>query len=287
MSTPPPPQQSPGPYGPPQPPNPYGGGQYPQQPFPQQHPQQYPQQHYPPQPFAQQPYSGQGPWGQPPMGPAPRKSRTGMVIWIVVGSLVGLGVLGFAVKQIADAGSVASGSGFPAAEYRLTVPKTLLAGEFELAQDLSEGEGGKAIKNSYDPKIRNPQPVVAQYGSASAKGPGVLVLSGMYGQFKDPSGARRKMLAGAADADGATVAVPAREITPPGSDITVSCEVLTSKQDGATVTLPMCAWADGNTGATVAVVTPETSLQAPGSVDLAKVAETTVKVRAEARQPIG
>ncbi|MFE2166131.1 hypothetical protein ACFXB3_13835 [Streptomyces sp. NPDC059447] len=284
MSTPPPPQQPPpGPYGPPQPPSPYGGGQYPQQPFPQQ----YPPQPYPPQPFPQQPYPGQGPWGQPPMGPPPGRNRTGLVAGIVIGSVVVLGVLGFVVKQIADAGSVVSGSGFPAAEYRLTVPKTLLAGEFVLAQDLSDSEGGKAIKNSYDPKIRNPQPVVGQYTSTTAKGPGVLVVSGMYGQFKDPAGARRKMLAGAADADGASVAVPARDVTPPGFDITVSCEVLTSKQDGVTVTLPMCAWADGNTGASVAVVTPETSQQAPGSVDLAKVAETTAKVRAEARQPIG
>ncbi|MFB6613840.1 hypothetical protein ACIGFK_20205 [Streptomyces sp. NPDC085524] len=282
MSMPPPPPQSPGPYGPPQQPNPYGGGQYPQQPFPQQYPG-----HQPPQPFPQQPYAGQGAWGQPPVGPPPRRNRTGTVVWIVVGSLVGLGVLGFAVNRLSQAGVLAGGSGFPAAEYRLTVPKTLLAGEFELAQDLSESEGGKAIKNSYDPKIRNPQPVVGQYTASSANGAGVLVLSGMYGQFKDPAGARRKMLAGAADADGATVAVPARDITPPGSDITVSCEVLTSKQNGATVTLPMCAWADGNTGASVAVVTPETSQQAPGKVDLAKMAETTAKVRAEARQPIG
>ncbi|MEV7520508.1 hypothetical protein [Streptomyces sp. NPDC091371] len=281
MSMPPPPQQPPGPYGPAQHPNPYGAPQYPQQQYP---PQPFPQQH---QPYPQQPYSGQGAWGQPPMGPPPRKSRTGMVVWIVVGSLVGLGVLGFAVNRLSEAGAVASGAGFPAAEYKLTVPKTLLDGRYELAQDLSQTEGKKALKNTYDSKIRNPEPAVGQYTSASSKAPGVLVFSGMYGQFKDPEGARRKMLKGAADADGATVAVPARDITPNGSDITVSCQVLTSKQEGATVTLPMCAWADGNTGASVAVVTPETSQQAPRSVDLPKMAETTLKVRAEARQPIG
>ncbi|MFD7260366.1 hypothetical protein [Streptomyces sp. NPDC059874] len=284
MSMPPPPQQSPGPYGPPQHPSPYGAQQYPQQQYP---PQPFPQQQYPPQSYPQQPYPGQGAWGQPPMGPPPRKSRTGTVVWIVVGSLVGLGVLGFAINRLSAAGAVASGAGFPAAEYRLTVPKTLLDGKFELAQDLSQTEGKKALKNSYDPMLRNPEPVVGQYSAASAKAPGVLVFSGMYGQFKDPEGARRKMLKGAGDADGATIAVPARDITPPGSDITVSCQVLTSRQDGATATLPMCAWADANTGASVAVVTPETSQQAPGSVDLTKAAQITVKVRAEARQPIG
>lgn len=277
MSMPPPPQHSPGPYGPPQPQGPYGGGQFPQQPYAQP---------YPPQPYPQ-PHPGQGGCGQPPMGPPPRGNRTGLVVGIVVGSLVVLGVLGFAVKLTADAGSVAAGAGFPAAEYRLTVPKTLVAGRFELVQDMSETEGKKALKNSYDPKIRNPQPAVGQYSSTSAKEPGVLVISGMYGQFKDPAGARRKMLDGAADADGATVAVPAREITPPGSDVAMSCQVLTSKQDGATVNVPMCAWADGNTGASVAVVTPETSAQAAGSVDLAKAAEITARVRTEARQPIG
>ncbi|WP_243879197.1 immunity 49 family protein [Streptomyces sp. KS 21] len=51
-------------------------------------------------------------------------------------------------------------------------------------------------------KIRNPKPFVGQYTSNSPKGQGVLVFSGMYGQFKDPDGARRKMLGGAADAEG-------------------------------------------------------------------------------------
>lgn len=215
MSMPPPPQQPSGPYGPPQHPSPYGAPQYPQQQYPAP---SFPQQSFPqqPHPYPQQPpYPGHGAWGQPPMGPPPRKSRTGMVIWIVVGSLVGLGVLGYAVNRINEAGAMASGSGFPAAEYRLTVPKTLLDGKFTLAQDLSQTEGKKALKNSYDANIRNPEPAVGQYSSASAKAPGFLVFSGMYGQFKDPEGARRKMLKGAGDADGATIAVPARDITPP------------------------------------------------------------------------
>ncbi|MGT2526652.1 hypothetical protein ACU4GG_05150 [Streptomyces nojiriensis] len=278
MSTPPPSQQPPGPYRPPQPPSPYGGGQYPQQPFPQP----YPPQPYPPQPFPQQPHPGQGPWGQPPMGPPPRKNRAGLVVGIVIGSLVVLGVLGFALNRV----STASGSGFPKAEYRLTLPKTLLGGKFELAQDLSQ-KGEEGLKDTYSSTLRDPHAVVGRYTSDSPQGLTVLAVSGMYGQSKDPAASRRKMLHGAANADGATLAVPARDITPAGSGITVSCQVLTSKQDGATVTMPMCAWADGNTQAVVAIVRPEGPQPAPESVDLAKLADTTLQVRAEARQPIG
>lgn len=280
MSLPPPPQQPAGPYGPPQPP--YPGQPYAGQPHAGQ---PYPGQPYPGQPYPGQPYPGPGAWGPPPVGPPPRKSRNATVIWIIAGSLVVLAALATGVSRMA--GPSGGGGSFPAAEYRLTVPQTLLDGKFELAQDLSRTEGEKALKNTYDSKIRNPKPAVGQYTAESAEGLDVLVISGMYGQFKDPAGARRKMLDGADDADGATLAVPARDITPAGSEVTVTCQVLTSKQNGATVTLPMCAWADANTGATVAVVTPEISAQAPRSVDLAEMAETTVKVRAETRQPIG
>ncbi|MGW7435302.1 hypothetical protein [Streptomyces sp. NPDC054849] len=220
------------------------------------------------------------------MGP-PRKKRTGMVIGIVAGSLVALGALGFGVNLLTDAGSVTSGAGFPEARYRLTVPQTLMTGKYQLAQDLSDTEGKKALKGSYDSNIRNPKPVVAQYTSDVASGGSALVISGMYGQFKDPEGARKKMLSGAQDAQGASLAVPARDITPTGSDVTLSCQVLTMRNGGVESSLPMCAWADDNTAASVAVLTPETAQQKPGAVDLAKVAETTLTVRTESRQPIG
>ncbi|MFF3338678.1 hypothetical protein [Streptomyces flavidovirens] len=288
----PPPQQPPGPYGPPQPPNPYGGQQYPQQQPPQaQFPQQQP---YPPgqAPYAGPPYPpqqhpGQGGWGQPPMGPPPGRSGPGKVIAIVAACLVGFGLFGFVVPRLLEANAVTTGAGFPDAEYRLTVPKTMLDGEFKLAQDLSQTKGKEALAGTYDSKVRNPKPVVGQYTSGSPAELGVLVISGMYGQFKDPDGARGKMMAGAEDGEGAALAVPARDITPAGSDITLTCQVLTSTQSGSTVTMPMCAWADENTGASVAVVTPETAKQDPESVDLDKIAATTLKVREEARQPIG
>ncbi|GHB43773.1 hypothetical protein GCM10010347_11230 [Streptomyces cirratus] len=280
MPPPPPPPQSPGPYGPQPQPNPYGGP-----PFPQQ--QGHPGQPYPPQPYPGQAPWGQAPWGQPPMGPPPRRNRTGMVIAVVAIALGGLFVAGFVVNRISGAGAVVSGAGFPAAEYQLTVPKTMLSGTYQLSQDASQTKGKEIVDGAYDPKVRDPKPVVAQYASAdSATDPGVLVVSGMYGQFKDPAGARRKMIAGAQEGDGAQLAVPPKDITPTGSDVTLTCQVLTSLQNGTKVPLPMCAWADANTAATVAVVTAGTTLQDPASIDLDRMAETTLKVRTEARQPL-
>ncbi|MFI6001302.1 hypothetical protein ACIA98_12885 [Streptomyces sp. NPDC051366] len=282
MSMPPPPH-SPGPYGPSQQPSPYGGQQYP--PHPQQ--QGYPGPGYPGQPYPPQPYHGQAGWGQPPMGPPPGSgSRTGRTIGIVAATVAGLIVAGFVVRGVNEAGARAGGVGFPEARYRHTVPNTLLDGTYRLSEESSQTKGKDVLKDSYDSKVRNPKPATARYTSGSPKEPGVLALSGMYGQFKDPAGSRRKMMAGAAKADGVTVAVSPKEITPAGSDVTLTCQVLTSVRGGATSTLPMCAWADENTSASVAVVTAEIAEQDPASVDLEQLARTTVKVRAEARQPI-
>ncbi|MFD5512444.1 hypothetical protein ACFWIB_32390 [Streptomyces sp. NPDC127051] len=271
MSMPPPSPYSPGPYGPPQQPGPYGGQQYP----------------YPPQP---QPYHGQGGWGQPPMGPPmgppPGARRTGKSAGVIAATVVGLVVAGFVLNRMNEVNQRTSGVGFPAAAYRLTVPKTLLGGSYTLSEDLSQTQGKEAIKG-YDPKIRNPKPATGRYASGSPTQPdGVLALSGMYGQFKDPADSRRKMMDGASKADGAKTAVQPRDITPAGTGITVTCQVLTSVQEGETTTLPMCSWADENTSAMVAVVSPETARQDPASVDLDGLARTTLKVRAEARQPI-
>ncbi len=49
----------------------------------------------------------------------------------------------------------------------------------------------------------------------------------------------------------------------------------------------MCAWADGNTGATVAEVTTEGVSQDPSEVDLEALAQQTLKIRDEAVKPIG
>ncbi|MFJ6460620.1 hypothetical protein ACIQM0_06110 [Streptomyces sp. NPDC091387] len=278
MTTP-PPQPPQGPYGAPQ--GPYGPP-----PQPQQNP--YGQQG----PYAQQPPPGPQPYGYPqapppafgfPQAPPPRKKRTGLIVGITVGALVVAGGIVFGVARLADAGASAVSGEFPAAEYRLTVPKKLLDEEYTLLKDSSATEG-REIEETYDPSIRDAKAVVTQYTSSAG---GTLVISGMWGRIKGPEFTRGKILEGATRTEGLTIAVPAREFTPEGYGITVSCQVARSKEGAITSTIPMCAWGDGNTASFVAVVTPETALQDPEKVDLDKAALDTARVRAETRKPIG
>ncbi|WP_405899886.1 hypothetical protein OG242_22595 [Streptomyces sp. NBC_00727] len=289
MTTP-PPQPPQGPYGAPQG-GPYGAPQGPYGP-PQPQPNPYAQQ---PGPGQQQPYGypqapAPQPWGAVPGGPGfppPRRTRPGLIVGIVVGALVVAGGVAFGVSRLvgaADDGKLPGTRAFPPAEYRLTVQKTLLDGEYTLHADTSATDG-KGIEETYDPSIRDPKAVVAQYTSKSG---GTVIVSGMWGRIKSPEFARDKILEGAADADGVTVAVPVREFTPAGYGITIACEVVRSKEDGiGSSTLPMCAWGDDNTGALVAVVTAETALQDPDEVDLAEAARQAAQVRKEMRRPIG
>ena len=278
MSTPPPPQ---GPYGPP---NPYGGQQPPQGPYASG---PYPQQPQPQPPYGtpypqQQPYG----WGAPPMAPPPRKRRTGLVLGIV-GGVVALIVA--IVVGLAMVGAKVTGGSFPEAKYALSLPRTLVDGRYELAKDLSDTEGQKVeseAEGAWDAK--DVRAVVGQYSLGGDQTRGTLVVSGMYGRFNHTELTRKNMMRGAAEGAGAKVAVPAQDFHPEGSDgITVSCEVLTQTQLGTRVTVPVCGWADGNTGASVAEVTTATMSQDPSEVDLDKAAATTARIRTEMRKPIG
>ncbi|WP_317936537.1 hypothetical protein [Streptomyces cellostaticus] len=265
---PPPPQQPQYPYGqqPPQappPPGPYGS------PYPQQ------------QPYPQQPYPG---WGMPPMGPPPKKRRVGLVLGIVggvllllVGGLVALGVIGMKIE-----------AGFPEAKNKLTLPKTLLDQKYDLADDLSDSEGRK-IKNevdgSWDAKVTDS--VVGRYSPGGDDTKGTLVVSGLYGRFQNTTKGRNNMLKGVGEADGVTVAEPRRDLTPSGTDTTISCEVVVQKRSSATLTYPVCAWADGNTAAVVVQVDTSALTASSADVDLEAAARDTAKVRAEMLKPIG
>ncbi|MEV5676813.1 MULTISPECIES: hypothetical protein [unclassified Streptomyces] len=287
MTTPPPPPQ--GPYGPPQPQqNPYGRQAAPGPYAPQQQPYGYPQTPPPPPPQ-------QGGWGQPgipgggqpgmpgwpPQGPQPpRRKRTGLVIGIVAGAVVVAGGIAFGVSQLVDKGADAV---FPEAEYKLVVPKKVLDEEFTLAQDMSETEG-KEIEDTPDPSVRDGKAVMAQYTSDKQ---GALVLSGMYGRLASPDFMRGKIMEGAAEAEGATLVVPAKKFTPDGYDITIECQIVQSKDSGGTANIPMCAWGDGNTAAMVAVIRPENVLKDAKSIDLKASAAEAAKVREETRKPLG
>ncbi|GAB1337816.1 hypothetical protein ACE1SV_44060 [Streptomyces sp. E-15] len=283
MSMPPPPQypQPQPPYGS-QPPQPPYGHQPPQPPYDQQPPgpygSPYPQQQpYPAQPHPPQPYPG---WGVPPVAPPPRKRRVGLVLGIVGGVVAVVVVLLVVLGTLAE-------SGFPAAEHRLTLPHKLVDGRFELVRDLSAAQGRK-IEDEADGAwdAKDTVGVVGQYAVGGDDTKGVLVLSGMYGRFRNTDAARRNMLKGAAEADGVTLAVPRRDFPQDGGP-TISCEVLTQKSAGVTMTYPVCAWTDGNTGAAVASMTSATARQDPSEVDLRFYARLTLQVRAETVRPIG
>ncbi|WP_426404267.1 hypothetical protein ACN9M0_25205 [Streptomyces sp. R-07] len=264
--TPPPHQPYGGPVPPPQQPGPFGG--------PQGHlPQGVPPQYAGP---------GAGAWGHPPMGPPPKKKLSaGAIVAIVLGSLVLVGGLGYAAKAGLDGIGVTGP--FPEATHKLVVPKALLAGRYTLVSDLSDTQG-KEIEDAPDFTVKDAKAAVGQY---SGKDESTLVVSGMHGRIKNGESTRTSILRGAATEKGSTLVVRPREFTPAGYGVTVSCQVTTSKDTFGTTTLPMCAWGDDNTAAAVALVTPDTATTDPKDIDLAALAETTVKIRAEIRKPIG
>ncbi|MCK8677421.1 hypothetical protein [Streptomyces lichenis] len=247
------------------------------------------------------------------MGPPPRRKRGGMVALLVIGGLVLLGCLGYGVKMIAsgvgggdsakrgssDGGSSSrdssrggsSGGGssnaFPAAEYKLTVPKTLLDGEYTLLQDMSESEGSKLTQESTS-TTRADGAAIGQYTAQGASGGKVVVLSGFYGQVKRPDQERGSVLRGAATAENARVEQPAQDVTPAGADTTVECAVLSAAGAGAgqRVLFPMCAWGDENTVAGVAFMDTARLDGKAGDFDLAQAAKDTLKIRTETRTPI-
>ncbi|MEV0126535.1 hypothetical protein AB0I16_34165 [Streptomyces sp. NPDC050703] len=218
------------------------------------------------------------------MAPPPRHS-TAKVLGILGAVAVVLVVAAVAGYQLFSRSSGA----FPEAKYRMSVRDELLDGKYELSQDLSDSSGKAVVdENRSRANVRDPKAVVAQYAGQGEQAGGALVVSGMYGRFKDSASARDDMMRGAAEAQGASVAVPARDITPAGSGMTVRCQVLTSDQGtgGARSNVPMCAWGDDNTGATVGLVTPEDAAKDPSDIDLDELARTTLRVREEMREPI-
>jgi hypothetical protein len=208
--------------------------------------------------------------------PPSKKRRVGPVLGIVSG---GVGVV-VAIVVVALIGLNAEG-GFPEAKFALTLPKTLIGGRFELAQDLSDSKGQKIkdeANGAWDAKVTDA--VVGQYSLGGDQTKGGLVLSGMYGRFKNTDEARGNMLKGAGEADGVTVAVGPKDFTQSGSP-TVSCEVLQQKKLGTSMTYPVCAWTDDNTGALVAPMTAKTAAQDASQVDLRFYARFTLQVRSE------
>ncbi|MEV7288770.1 hypothetical protein AB0O01_30225 [Streptomyces sp. NPDC093252] len=265
---------------PPQPP-----GAYPQPPAYGDQPYGQPTPPPPPQGGYGQP---QQPWGAPPMGPPappPRKKRTALILGIV-GGVVALVVV--VVAGLALIGNEVVEDAFPEAEYQLTLPQTLLDDTYELSEDMSDTQG-RAIEDEAEGAwdAKDATAVVATYSLGGDEAAGTLIVSGMYGRFLSVDANRDNMMDGAAAADGMEVAVPPQDFTPGDSGITITCEVLTQTSMGTEMSIPTCGWMDGNTGATVAEVTPELIATAPEDVDLEAAAASALKIREEMRRPIG
>ncbi|MGV9339123.1 hypothetical protein [Streptomyces sp. NPDC003688] len=235
----------------------------------------------PPPPPSQPPYPAWGPPFPPPPSP-PKPRRTGLVLGIV-GGVLALGIAGAtALFLLGDA----LDGGLPRAEYELALPQRLMDDEFVLAQDLSGTEGKKIEDSSRSVwDAEDIHAVVALYDRGDNGTGGMMVVSGVYGRFSHQDTVRRAMLDGATSASRATVAGPAKDVTPPGSDLTVSCQVLHDTASGVELAYPACAWADGNTGAVV--VAADLTTEDPADVDLDAAARDTLKIRTEMLRPAG
>lgn len=242
-------------------------------------------------PYGQQPPYPQQPFGAPvvPPGPPPSSGkRRGLLIGgIAAGVVAVLVVLGVV---LALSGGGEEKDLFPEARFRLAPPATLLGGQYERDQDLSQNEGAKIAEEAEGARdVRDAQAVVVTYLAADqGEAGGSLVVSGMYGRIKNLDGTRRSMLKGAGEAKGAKIDVPAKDFPGKGgSGVTVSCQTMTSTQGAVRITFPMCAWADDNTAASIAEITPESVGRNPKDVDLAKAAERVSKARGEMIKPRG
>jgi hypothetical protein len=216
----------------------------------------------------------QQPPGLDEPAPPPPRNRTRMVLAIVAAGVVLLGGLVFAVIRIGPS------NGLPRSEYRLTEPRTLVNGEYQLVEGLGwmVDEG---FHLSPDSNFRDPHGAGGQYTAADGK---ALTVTGGWGQIREPDKARGSMLRGPATADGTTLAVPAKDMTPEGAPVEIICQVLVTTDGDTRAPNPMCVWADGNTKASVELMLP--GLHQPEEIDLAELAQLTLDIRAEIRQPI-
>lgn len=253
--------------------------------------QQFPQGPYAPGPYGrQQPYGAppvppqQQPygWGVPFVGPPPKRRRVGLILGIVGG--VG-GVLAVSVAALIMYGSKLTDIGLPEAEYRLSLPKTLVDDRYELVEAISDSEGRKVKDETgggWDAKVAGV--AGGQYSPGGDEEKGTLVVIGLYGRFRDPDWSRHDMMKGAGHGAGEKVAVAPKGIHPAGSgEITITCEITTHKNKSLKVTVSICGWVDANTLGSVAEAS---TTEDPSDVDLDKLAATTLRIRSEMRRPI-
>ncbi|WP_406160288.1 hypothetical protein [Streptomyces canus] len=201
----------------------------------------------------------------------------------ILGGFLAVSVVGYAMN-----GSKLGDGGFPEAEYRLSLPRTLVDNHYELTRDVSETEGRKLKEEaagSWDVKLAGV--AYGHYSPGGDEAKGELVVMGLYGRFKDPDWTRNDMMKGGGEGASTEVVVAPKDFHPVGSGgITITCEVSTRTDSGVKVTLPLCGWVDANTSGAVFEVTNTATTDDPSDVDLDKLAATTLQIRSEMRKPI-
>ncbi|WP_050776872.1 hypothetical protein [Streptomyces sp. SPB074] len=228
-------------------------------------------------------------FGDPEPAPA-RGSRRNLFLGIGAGVAV-LAVLGAVLLTRGGGGGSDPDAGFPEVHQRLAPPATLLDGAYTRDQDLSRNEGAKINTEARGARdVRDATAVVVTYvGKPGDGGGGSLVVSGFNGRIREPDATRAAMLKGAASAKGAELLAPAKGFggakgATKGNTV-VSCQTMSTTQGSVTVVFPMCAWADGNTAATIAEITPKSVAAKAADIDLAAAAKRAGQVRAEMTKP--
>ncbi|MFJ4437184.1 hypothetical protein [Streptomyces sp. NPDC088923] len=217
----------------------------------------------------------------------PRKSKRPLFLGVGAGVAL-LVVVGAVLATRGGGGGSDPDAGFPQVHQRLAPPAALLDGAYTRDQDLSRNEGAKINTEARGARdVRDASAVVVTYvGGAADGGGGSLVVSGFNGRIREPGDTRAAMLKGAAGAKGAKLLAPAKSFGGDAEAKTgVSCQTMSTTQGSVTVVFPMCAWADDNTAATVAEITPKSVAAKTADVDLAAAAKRVAQVRSEMTKP--
>ncbi len=275
MTTQPPAQQ--GGFGPPQP-GPYGAA-------PGAYGRPLPQQQGPPQVMPQPGpgWGGQpvGPWAGPPP-PPPKSSNGAKVAGIVLACVLGLVIVaGGLVFALGDGGSTSDAASGDGTAYELTLPETLLNGDYTRGRDISDALAKTRPQGEYAASI--------DYKGAfyTTSGGGQILLSGLSSAREDPSYPTYSILDGIEQSPSAVVEIPRREFTPDPGGEPLKCEVLSKDQKSVHIVFPVCSWTDGHTQATVSQTSAHSATTAPEDVDLAAFARQVADIRDEVRVPAG
>ncbi|MFD7921627.1 hypothetical protein ACFV3R_20670 [Streptomyces sp. NPDC059740] len=228
----------------------------------------------------------QPPYGWVPPGHLPRKSGKAKALGIV-GAVVGLVVVGSVIGAVRSGGQNGSGGRGSSADsldagprYKISVPKTLLDGQYTLSQDVSkQADAQVPNEGSYSHDLKT---VGGQYTGGMKS----IVLLGMYGIIDDPQQSVDSTIHGMTTGGKATVAVPQKKYTPNGAD-SLTCGVMETSQAGQKVPVPYCVWADHSTSGNVVRSDAADIGKDPESIDVAAFAQEAAEIRDEVRKPIG